>query len=113
MPKKAKIDKYYWMRKAELISALKTVMEGGVPQKPQKQPTATSAISFVDVHGRDIFAKSVVEKESVSTVKTNFIAKNATEIRSVNTKNQSTFAECSGKGICEHGENKFHCKECV
>ena len=25
LAKKAKIDKYYWMRKAELISALKTV----------------------------------------------------------------------------------------
>ena len=51
LAKKAKIDRYYWMRKAELISALKTLSEGGVPQKPQKQPTAKSVI-ILCVHSR-------------------------------------------------------------
>ena len=82
-------------------------MEGGVPQKPQKQPTAKSVIIFCE-HSRQRYfckecggnaickhgkKKKLLQRMFVSMAKTNFIAKNATDLRSVNTKNQSTFAK--------------------
>lgn len=107
-----KIDKYYWMRKKELISAIEAVKRGETPQKPQKQPV--KSIRFCEHKRLEFFCKECGGKGICEHGKNKFYCKECGGNQICEHKKSRYFCkECEGKGICEHGNNKFACKECL
>ena len=106
-----KIDRYYWMRKKELISAIEAVKRGEIPQKPQKPPV--KAVSFCEHKKLRYFCKECGGNGICEHGGNKFYCKECDGNQICEHKKSRYFCkECGGKGICEHGRNRQICKEC-
>ena len=111
LAKKAKIERYYWMSKKELIAAIEAVRLGQTPQKPKKQPVKST--SMCEHKRQKYICKECGVKGICQHGKSKFYCKECGGSQICEHKKSKYFCkECGGKGICEHGNNKFVCKEC-
>ena len=108
--KAMKINKYYLMKKRDLINAIEAVRRGDTSF--QKTSVRTTQICehaklryFCKECGGNAFCEHGKNKHYCKECGGNQICEHK--------KSKYYCKECSGKGICEHGKSKFACKECL